>query len=122
VNAGMPVLMPWAGQVGAVIYAWLPGQAAGEALADVLLGHTEPGGRLPVTVPAAEADCPVLHALPRDGRLDYAEGLLVGHRGYDAAGIVPVFAFGHGLGFTTLGYESLGWPAGAPGPRGDAEG
>ena len=64
VNAGMPVLMPWAGQVGAVIYAWLPGQAIGEALADVLLGRAEPGGRLPVTLPAAEADCPVLHAQP----------------------------------------------------------
>src|SRR5262252_604947 len=81
VNAGMPVLMPWAGEVGAVIYAWLPGQAIGEALADVLLGRAEPGGRLPVTLPAAEADCPVLHAQPDDGRLDYAEGLLIGYRG-----------------------------------------
>jgi len=43
--------MPWASQVGAVIYAWLPGQAFGEALADVLLGRAEPGGRLPVTYP-----------------------------------------------------------------------
>ncbi len=68
VNAGMPVLMPWADQVAAVIYAWLPGQAMGEALADVLLGRAEPGGRLPVTLPAPEADCPVLHAVPRDGR------------------------------------------------------
>src|SRR5260370_6753270 len=51
VNAGMPVLMPWAGQVGAVIYAWLPGQAIGEALADVLLGHAEPGRRLPSPCP-----------------------------------------------------------------------
>jgi len=107
VNAGMPVLMPWAGQVGAVIYAWLPGQAIGEALADVLLGRAEPGGRLPVTLPAAEADCPVLHAQPRDGRLDYAEGLLIGYRGYDAAGIAPLFPFGHGLGYTTWEYESL---------------
>ena len=48
-----------------MLYAWLPGQAMGEALADVLLGGAEPGGRLPVTLPAAEADCPVLHAVPR---------------------------------------------------------
>jgi len=121
VNAGMPVLMPWARQVGAVIYAWLPGQAIGEALADVLLGRTEPGGRLPVTLPAAEADCPVLHALPRDGRLDYAEGLLIGYRGYDAAGIVPMFPFGHGLGYTSWGYESLEGPAAALAPGADAE-
>jgi beta-glucosidase len=107
VNAGMPVLMPWAGQVAALLYAWLPGQAVGEALADVLLGHTEPGGRLPVTLPAAEADCPVLHARPHDGRLDYAEGLLIGYRGYDAAGTAPLFPFGHGLGYTSWDYESL---------------
>ena len=107
VNAGMPVLMPWAGQVAAVLYAWLPGQAMGEALADVLLGHAEPGGRLPVTLPVAEADCPVLHAQPHDGRLDYAEGLLIGYRGYDAAGTVPLFPFGHGLGYTSWDYETL---------------
>ncbi|MEP7022338.1 MAG: glycoside hydrolase family 3 C-terminal domain-containing protein, partial [Actinomycetota bacterium] len=72
INAGMPVLMPWAGEVAAVLYAWLPGQAMGEALADVLLGTTEPGGRLPVTMPAREEDSPVLHAVPEDGVLDYA--------------------------------------------------
>jgi beta-glucosidase len=107
VNAGMPVLMPWAEQVAAVIYAWLPGQAMGEALADVLLGRAEPGGRLPVTLPAAEADCPVLHATPRDGIIDYAEGLLIGYRGYDASLRQPQFPFGHGLGYTTWAYESV---------------
>ena len=112
VNAGMPVLMPWAGRVAAVLYAWLPGQAMGEALADVLLGVAEPGGRLPVTMPAREADCPVLRAVPDDGRLGYDEGLLIGYRGYDAAGTTPLFPFGHGLGYTTWSYESLA--AGAP--------
>ncbi|HEX3921269.1 MAG TPA: glycoside hydrolase family 3 C-terminal domain-containing protein, partial [Streptosporangiaceae bacterium] len=107
VNAGMPVLMPWADQVAAVVYAWLPGQAMGEALADVLLGLAEPGGRLPVTLPAAEADAPVLHALPRDGRLDYDEGLFIGYRGYDARGTVPRFPFGHGLGYTTWSFDSV---------------
>jgi beta-glucosidase len=107
VNAGMPVLMPWAEQVAAVIYAWLPGQAMGAALADVLLGRAEPGGRLPVTLPAAEADSPVLHAVPRDGVIDYAEGLLIGYRGYDASLRRPHFPFGHGLGYTTWAYESL---------------
>jgi beta-glucosidase len=117
VNAGMPVLMPWAGDVAAVVYAWLPGQAMGDALADVLLGRAEPGGRLPVTLPARESDCPVLHAVPRDGRIDYAEGLLIGYRGYDAAGITPMFAFGHGLGYTQWAYESasLDGPGPAPG-------
>ena len=107
VNAGMPVLMPWADRVAAVLYAWLPGQAMGDALADVLLGQAEPGGRLPVTMPAREADCPVLRAVPGDGRLAYDEGLLVGYRGYDAAGTTPLFPFGHGLGYTSWSYESL---------------
>ncbi len=80
----------------------------GEALADVLLGAAEPGGRLPVTLPAAEADCPVLEAVPDgDGVLPYAEGLLIGYRGYDASGIEPRYPFGHGLGYTTWAYESL---------------
>jgi beta-glucosidase len=106
-NAGMPMLAPWADQVAAVLYAWLPGQAMGEALADVLLGRAEPGGRLPVTLPAAEADCPVLHAVPRDGLISYDEGLLIGYRGYDANLTRPQFPFGHGLGYTTWAYESL---------------
>jgi beta-glucosidase len=116
VNAGMPVLMPWADQVAAIGYAWLPGQVMGAALADVLLGQAEPGGRLPVTMPAAEADCPVLHAVPEDGRLEYREGLLVGYRGYDRAGTQPRFAFGHGLGYTTWSYESAAADAPAPVP------
>jgi beta-glucosidase len=121
VNAGMPVLMPWAGDVAAVLYAWLPGQAMGEALADVLLGHAEPGGRLPVTMPASEADCPVLHARPADGVLSYDEGLLIGYRGYDTAGTSPHFPFGHGLGYTTWAYESLRAGAASLAPGDDLE-
>jgi beta-glucosidase len=120
VNAGMPVLMPWADDVAAIIYAWLPGQAMGEAIADVLLGRAEPGGRLPVTLPARESDSPVLHVVPRDGRVDYAEGLLVGYRGYDAAGIAPMFAFGHGLGYTQWAYESASVDGPVPAPGDDA--
>jgi beta-glucosidase len=112
VNAGMPVLMPWADQVAAIVYAWMPGEAFGLALADVLLGLAEPGGRLPVTLPQAEADCPVLHAVPdQDGLLRYAEGLLIGYRGYDASDIVPRYPFGAGLGFTSWSYESLDCPS-----------
>ena len=107
VNAGMPVLMPWAEQVAAVIQVWFPGQAFGEALADTLLGIVEPGGRLPVTVPRDEADSPVLHAHPEAGDLVYKEGLLVGYRGYDRSGIDPHFAFGHGLGYTDWTYEAI---------------
>lgn len=107
VNTGMPVLMPWADDVAAIVQAWLPGQAFGEALAEVLSGSAEPGGRLPVSIPKKETDSPVLHAIPKDGKLDYAEGLLVGYRGYDRNGSEPLFAFGHGLGYTEWEYESI---------------
>lgn len=52
---------------------------------EALLSHMQG----PVTLPASEADCPVLHAVPRDGQLSYDEGLLIGYRGYDAAGACP---------------------------------
>jgi beta-glucosidase len=107
VNTGMPVLMPWAEQVAAVIQVWFPGQAFGEALADTLLGFAEPAGRLPVTVPREEVDSPVLRAHPEAGDLIYAEGLLVGYRGYDRSGLDPLFCFGHGLGYTDWKYESV---------------
>jgi beta-glucosidase len=107
VNSGMPVLMPWADEVAAIIQVWFPGQAFAEALADVLAGIAEPGGRLPVSVPRVEADSPVLRAQPEAGDLAYAEGLLVGYRGYDRKGTEPLFSFGHGLGYTDWTYESL---------------
>jgi beta-glucosidase len=107
VNAGSPVLMPWAEDVAAILIIWLPGQEAGAALADVLLGAAEPGGRLPTTWPRREEDCPVLATLPRDGVLTYDEDVFLGYRGWQRAGVTPLFPFGHGLGYTTWAYESI---------------
>ncbi|WP_037675872.1 beta-glucosidase [Streptomyces griseus] len=107
VNAGAPVLLPWADEAPALLWAWLPGQEAGHALADVLLGRTEPSGRLPWTLPARAEDVPVPDARPRDGIVDYAEGVHVGHRAWDRDGLVPAFPFGHGLGWTRWAYESV---------------
>ncbi len=107
INSGMPVLMPWVDEVAAIIQVWLPGQAFAEALADILCGAIEPVGRLPVTMPRAESDAPVLRAYPEAGDLIYAEGLLVGYRGYDRSDVEPLFCFGHGLGYTDWTYESL---------------
>jgi beta-glucosidase len=107
VNSGTPVLMPWVDQVAGVIQAWFPGQAFGEALADVLAGKAEPSGRLPVTIGRAASDWPVLLAHPDGGRLPYSEGLLIGYRGYDRNGTEPLFAFGHGLGYTEWTYQSI---------------
>jgi beta-glucosidase len=107
VNAGSPVELPWRDEVAAVLVCWFPGMAAGSALADVLLGAVEPGGRLPTTWPAALADAPVTGVRPTDGVLAYDEGLHIGHRGYLRAGTQPAYWFGHGLGYTTWAFEQL---------------
>jgi beta-glucosidase len=105
VNSGAPVLMPWAGEVAAVLLTWFGGQEFGHALADVLLGEVEPGGRLPTTWPASEAG--LLSAQPEDGVLRYTEGLFIGYRAFDRDGREPLFPFGHGGGYTTWSYESI---------------
>jgi beta-glucosidase len=107
VNAGSPVLMPWADDVAAVLLTWFPGQEAGAALADVLLGVLEPGGRLPTTWPRREQDCPILGITPQDGVVAYDEGVFVGYRAWQRAGTAPLYAFGHGCGYTTWHYETL---------------
>jgi len=115
VNAGAPVEMPWRDEVAAIVLAWFPGQEFGAALADVLLGAVEPGGRLPTTWPAAMADVPVLSTTPADGALAYAEGLHVGYRAWARSGATPAFPFGHGLGYTSWSYEALSAPTAVTG-------
>ena len=105
VNAGAPVLLPWANEVAAVLVSWFPGQEAGQALGDVLSGAAEPGGRLPVTWPNTEEGLPSVQ--PMSGELPYDEGLLIGYRWYLATGRTPLFPFGHGLGYTTWAYEGM---------------
>ncbi|MGR4879180.1 beta-glucosidase [Streptomyces sp. LARHCF249] len=107
VNAGSPVELPWREDVAAVLLTWFPGQEGGAALADVLLGDAEPGGRLPTTWPARFADAPVTEVVPAEGRLEYREGLFIGYRAYEKHGVAPAFPLGHGLGYTDWAYESL---------------
>jgi beta-glucosidase len=109
VNAGAPVLLPWADDVAAVLLAWFPGQEFGDALADVLLGRVEPGGRLPTTWPLSEVGHPSV--TPVGGKLHYDEGLFVGYRAYDRDGHTPRYPFGHGLGYTDWAYEEVAAPA-----------
>jgi beta-glucosidase len=107
VNAGSPVELPWADEVAAVLLVWFPGQEAGRALADVLLGATEPGGRMPTTWPVREADCPVLNVTPASGQLGYDEGIFIGYRAWQQSGVPPRYQFGHGLGYTSWAYEEI---------------
>ncbi|MEV5825533.1 glycoside hydrolase family 3 C-terminal domain-containing protein [Spirillospora sp. NPDC052242] len=110
-QTGGPVLTPWADDVAAVVETWYPGQEAGDALARVLYGDVDPGGRLPVTFPAEEAHAPTAGNPAQypgvNKTATFSEGVMVGYRHYDAKGITPKYPFGHGLSYTTFRYSGL---------------
>jgi beta-glucosidase len=117
-NAG--VAMPWASRVPAILEAWYPGRAGGNAIANVLTGRVNPSGHLPVTFYASESQ------LPRPVRpggnsemdkftIDYSEGAAVGYKWVDKNNLQPLFPFGHGLSYTSFAYGPL---SAAPGPNG----
>ncbi|WP_394814295.1 beta-glucosidase [Streptomyces dubilierae] len=106
VNSGSPVELPWRDEVAAVLLSWFPGQEGGAALADVLTGAREPGGRLPTTW-GSLADAPVTRVVPENGELVYEEGVFIGYRAWEKHGRTPAYPFGHGLGYTDWTYESV---------------
>jgi beta-glucosidase len=113
-ETGGPVLMPWLSKVGAVVEAWYAGTSGGEAIARVLTGEVNPSGRLPITFPASADQLPrptidCDPAKPEDlCDVDYdIEGAAVGYKWFDKKGHEPLFAFGHGLSYSTFGYGDL---------------
>ncbi len=105
---GSAVAMPWAQDVDAILEAFLPGQAGGGAVADILLGTVNPSGKLSETFPVRVSDTPSYYSFPGDYRtVSYGEGIFVGYRHYDASAIEPLFPFGHGLSYTTFRYGDL---------------
>jgi beta-glucosidase len=110
VNSGAPVLLPWRDEVAAVLIGWFGGQEFGSAIAEVLLGLAEPGGRLPTTWPAETSDVPVLETRPTDGELVYSEGIHIGYRAWLRVDVPPAYWFGHGLGYTTFRTEGISGP------------
>ena len=101
--SGSPVELPWLDDVRAVVQAWYAGQEVGHAVADVLTGAVDPGGRLPITWPADSWQHPGLLNFPGEaGTVRYGEGVFVGYRAYDRLGLAPRFAFGHGLSYATF--------------------
>jgi beta-glucosidase len=105
---GGPLVLPWIGDVRAVLEAWYPGSRGGSAIADVLFGDFNPSGKLTVTFPREAADTPTGAAPPTTAlSIPYSEQLLVGYRWYDAKGIAPLFEFGHGLSYTSYRYSRL---------------
>ena len=96
--------MPWIDRVPAVLEAWFSGSEAGNALADVVFGAVNPSGKLPFTFPVRLEDNGA-HALgeyPGSDKVKYNESIFVGYRWIEKERIEPLFAFGHGLSYTTF--------------------
>ncbi len=114
--SGNAVAMPWVDRVPAIVQGWYLGSEAGNSIADVLFGKVNPSGKLPMTFPVALKDngAHALGAYPGVKRpdspivdLEYKEGILVGYRWHDTRKVKPLFAFGHGLSYTTFAYGKL---------------
>ena len=105
--SGNAVAMPWVDKVNGIMETWFSGSQTGHALADVLFGKVNPSGKLPFTFPVKLEDN-AAHALnaydPEDLSVEYKEGIFVGYRWAEKEQIKPLFAFGHGLSYTTFGY------------------
>ncbi|MGO9617427.1 MAG: glycoside hydrolase family 3 C-terminal domain-containing protein [Bryobacteraceae bacterium] len=121
-ETGGAAAMPWIGQVGAALETWYPGIRGAQAAANILFGDVNPSAKLPVTFPKSDADLPHpqipgMDLMPGPGRglrgrmpdfdIDYTEGLKVGYKWFDAENKQPLFAFGHGLSYTTFAYSGL---------------
>ena len=105
-ETGGPVLMPWADKVSAIVEAWYPGRMGGAAIANVLSGRVNPSGHLPMTFPRSLDQLP-FPGEPRHKEATYSEGATVGYKWFDAHGLEPLFAFGHGLSYTSFAYSGL---------------
>jgi beta-glucosidase len=105
--------MPWRNKVQAIVQAWYPGQAGGQAIAEVLTGKVNPSGRLPLTFPAALAQTPRPQipgfGTPADTPITvrYQEGAEVGYRWFAKRNAKPLFAFGFGLSYTRFAYSDF---------------
>jgi beta-glucosidase len=113
-NTSQPVALPWIGKVKAVVEMWWPGDEGGWSTANLLLGKVSPAGRLPVTwgkrlddYAATDPKHPERSGKGVDGKTTYSEGVNVGYRWFDKENIEPLFAFGHGLSYTTFAYSGL---------------
>lgn len=103
-------MRPWLDRVPAVLQAWYPGELGGTALARLLLGDASPSGHLPATFERRWEDNPShgsYYTDPGSNRIVYDEGVMVGYRGFEAAGTEPLFPFGHGLSYTTFAFDDL---------------
>jgi len=114
----------WNNEVPAILYCWYPGQVGNKALAEIIAGTTNPSGKLPITIERRFEDSPGYPYLPEGEELysdfefdmamgkpvydiNYKEGIFAGYRWYEHKNIQPLYAFGHGLSYTTFEYSNL---------------
>ncbi len=102
----------WGNKVKAILMAWYPGQEGGKAIAEILTGKISPSGKLPISIEEKWEDNPTFNNyydkrnVPHK-RVQYAEGIFVGYRGYDRTGKQPLYPFGFGLSYSQFTYENL---------------
>lgn len=136
VNAGGGIKMTnWNDRAAAIVSGWYPGQIGNRALAEILCGEVNPSGKLPITIERNFEDSPGADYLPKGEKLytgwdpdndmthpvykiDYKEGVFVGYRWYESKKIQPLYAFGHGLSYSTFKYSDLKLSAKAIKPSG----
>jgi beta-glucosidase len=113
-NTSQPVALPWVDKVKAILEMWWPGDEGGWSTTNLLLGKTSPAGRLPITwakgltdYAAIDPKYPERSNKGVDGKTTYSEGVNIGYRWFDKQNIEPLFAFGHGLSYTTFNYSGL---------------
>ena len=108
VSAGASLETPWLAHCRALVYGALGGQAGAGAMVDVLTGKINPSGKLAETWANAHADTPAKDNFAGAGRtVQYREGLYVGYRYYQTAGVPVAFPFGYGLSYTSFAYSEL---------------
>ncbi len=107
-NGSVVTVADFADQAAAVLECWLGGQAAGSAVADLLLGAVNPSGKLTESIPYRLADTTAFGNFPgAERKVFYGEGIFVGYRGYDTADAPVAYPFGFGLSYTTFAYSDL---------------
>ncbi len=108
-TTGSPVVMDkWVDNVSGLLEAWFAGEQAGNAIAEILLGETNPSGKLPMTFPKRWEDCSAFDSyMKEDKKTTYSDGIYVGYRHFEKYKIKPLFPFGFGLSYTTFQYSDL---------------
>lgn len=98
--------MPWASDVGAILAAWYPGIEGGKAIANLLVGTSNPAGRTPLSFPMRNEDVAGAQTLSAD-QTEYGEGANVGYRWFEARSVQPRYPFGFGLSYTQFAHDEF---------------